>query len=64
MRGKSSSDRKTDTVIALYRIKVFPTWRDMYHFDSVMNVTFNDGKKHEDLSKVHNIDSIYACLIK
>lgn len=34
------------------RFNSFPIWRDLYHFDSVMNISFNDGKKHEDLSKV------------
>ncbi|KAJ6623311.1 hypothetical protein B0H10DRAFT_2162561 [Mycena sp. CBHHK59/15] len=35
-------------------------WHGLNHFDSVMNVTFNDGSKHEDISKMmlfaaHNI---------
>ena len=34
------------------RFELFPSWRDLYHFHGALNITFNDGKKHEDLSKV------------
>ncbi|KAJ7922455.1 hypothetical protein B0H13DRAFT_2230481 [Mycena leptocephala] len=38
----------------------FPRWRGLNHFDSVMNTTFNDGSKHEDVAKMmlfaaHNV---------
>ncbi|KAJ7936065.1 hypothetical protein B0H13DRAFT_1853765 [Mycena leptocephala] len=38
----------------------FPRWRGLNHFESVMNTTFNDGSKHEDVAKMmlffaHNV---------
>ncbi|KAJ7835622.1 hypothetical protein B0H13DRAFT_2240067 [Mycena leptocephala] len=38
----------------------FPRWKGLNHFDSVMNTTFNDGSKHEDVAKMmlfaaHNV---------
>ncbi|KAJ7443500.1 hypothetical protein B0H11DRAFT_2091370 [Mycena galericulata] len=38
----------------------FPRWRNLNHFDSVMSMSFNDGTKFEDVSKMiilasHNI---------
>ncbi|KAJ7075495.1 hypothetical protein B0H15DRAFT_925434 [Mycena belliarum] len=38
----------------------FPRWRNLNHFDTIMNVSFNDGSKHEDIAKemlfvAHNI---------
>ncbi|KAH9066101.1 hypothetical protein EDB83DRAFT_2506347 [Lactarius deliciosus] len=40
--------------------RAVPRWSGLYHFDEVMNVSFTDGTKHEDLSKIivfaaHNI---------
>ncbi|KAH9007984.1 hypothetical protein EDB83DRAFT_2509248 [Lactarius deliciosus] len=40
--------------------RAVPHWSGLYHFDEVMNVSFTDGTKHEDLSKIivfaaHNI---------
>ncbi|KAJ7640190.1 hypothetical protein B0H17DRAFT_1276808 [Mycena rosella] len=37
-----------------------PRWRDLNHFDAVMNITFNDGSKNEDIAKMmlfaaHNV---------
>ncbi|KAJ7471600.1 hypothetical protein B0H11DRAFT_2158977 [Mycena galericulata] len=37
-----------------------PRWRNLNHFQAVTNISFNDGSKHEDISKmilfaVHNI---------
>jgi hypothetical protein len=29
-----------------------PRWRGLNHFGTVMNVSFTDGSKHEDISKV------------
>ncbi|KAK7049204.1 hypothetical protein VNI00_005805 [Paramarasmius palmivorus] len=34
------------------RFKSFPRWRDLNHFDAVITVTFNDGTKHRDISKM------------
>lgn len=48
------------TLLNLVRIKKFPPWRDLYRFDSFMNITFNDGKKHEDLSKVTRLRDLLA----
>ncbi|KAK0479793.1 hypothetical protein IW261DRAFT_1419848 [Armillaria novae-zelandiae] len=34
------------------QIKLFPCWKDFYHFDSgFMGVNFTDGSKYEDLAK-------------
>ncbi|KAJ7822940.1 hypothetical protein B0H13DRAFT_2241567 [Mycena leptocephala] len=38
----------------------FPRWRGLHHFDSIMNITLNDGSKHEDVAKTmlfvaHNV---------
>ncbi|KAH9172732.1 hypothetical protein EDB89DRAFT_2114096 [Lactarius sanguifluus] len=40
--------------------RAVPRWSGLYHFHEVMNVSFTDGTKHEDLSKIlvfaaHNI---------
>ncbi|KAJ7099596.1 hypothetical protein B0H15DRAFT_1002950 [Mycena belliarum] len=37
-----------------------PRWRGLNHFDGVMNITFNDGSKNEDIAKMmlfvaHNV---------
>ncbi|KAJ7440387.1 hypothetical protein FB451DRAFT_1344114 [Mycena latifolia] len=44
----------------LDRFDNLPRWRNLDHFQTVTNVSFNDGGKHEDISKmilyaVHNI---------
>lgn len=38
----------------------FPRWRGLNHFETVMNTSFNDGSKHEDIAKMmlfvaHNV---------
>ncbi|KAJ6559821.1 hypothetical protein B0H19DRAFT_945156 [Mycena capillaripes] len=30
----------------------FPRWRNLNHFETVMNTSFNDGSKHEDIAKI------------
>ncbi|KAF8145632.1 hypothetical protein K438DRAFT_2097334 [Mycena galopus ATCC 62051] len=30
----------------------FPRWRSLNHFETVMNASFNDGSKHEDIAKM------------
>ncbi|KAJ6475715.1 hypothetical protein C8R47DRAFT_1178958 [Mycena vitilis] len=30
----------------------FPRWRNLSHFESVMGISFNDGSKYEDISKM------------
>ncbi|KAJ7720432.1 hypothetical protein B0H16DRAFT_1432379 [Mycena metata] len=42
------------------QIDSMPRWRNLNHFQTVSNLSFNDGSKHEDISKimiyaVHNI---------
>ncbi|KAJ7671821.1 hypothetical protein B0H14DRAFT_2657355 [Mycena olivaceomarginata] len=32
-------------------MSAFPRWRNLNHFDAVMNKSFNDGSKHEDIAK-------------
>ena len=39
---------------------LLPRWRNLNHFSSISNMTFNDGSKHRDVSKMiifaaHNI---------
>ncbi|KAJ6472802.1 hypothetical protein DFH09DRAFT_1110153 [Mycena vulgaris] len=53
------------------QFKVLPRWRNLNHFDSVMGTAFNDGSKHEDVSKqillaCHNLltDTIDLALLK
>ncbi|KAF7378401.1 hypothetical protein MSAN_00266700 [Mycena sanguinolenta] len=50
---------------------LLPRWRNMNHFQTVSNMTFNDGSKHQDISKmmlyaVHNIltDRLGLILLK
>jgi hypothetical protein len=31
---------------------MLPRWRGLNHFSEVMKITFTDGSKHEDISKV------------
>ncbi|KAF8209353.1 hypothetical protein K438DRAFT_1572521 [Mycena galopus ATCC 62051] len=38
----------------------FPRWRNLTHYDAVTGISFNDGSKHEDISKMiiltsHNV---------
>ncbi|KAJ6631086.1 hypothetical protein B0H10DRAFT_1773471 [Mycena sp. CBHHK59/15] len=42
------------------RMAAFPRWRNLNHFETVMNTSFNDGSKHEDIAKMmlfvaHNV---------
>ncbi|KAF8214910.1 hypothetical protein K438DRAFT_1901905 [Mycena galopus ATCC 62051] len=34
------------------QMAVFPRWRNLNHFETVMNTSFNDGSKHEDIAKM------------
>ncbi|KAJ6611518.1 hypothetical protein B0H10DRAFT_2165819 [Mycena sp. CBHHK59/15] len=50
-----SSIVKIDTQMA-----ALPRWRGLNHFETVMNTSFNDGSKHEDIAKMmlfvaHNV---------
>lgn len=36
----------------LYRARSLPTWRRLYHFDKMMNISFSDATKLKDLVKV------------
>ena len=36
----------------LYRARSLPTWRRLYHFDKIMNISFSDATKLKDLVKV------------
>ncbi|KAK6996136.1 hypothetical protein R3P38DRAFT_3222724 [Favolaschia claudopus] len=35
-----------------FEINSFPRWRNLNHFQSVTNISFNDGSKHEDIAKM------------
>ncbi|KAJ6473947.1 hypothetical protein DFH09DRAFT_1293679 [Mycena vulgaris] len=42
------------------QMAMFPRWRGLNHFGTVMNTSFNDGSKHEDIAKMmlfvaHNV---------
>ncbi|KAJ6476594.1 hypothetical protein DFH09DRAFT_1253495 [Mycena vulgaris] len=42
------------------QMAAFPRWRGLNHFETVMNTSFNDGSKHEDIAKTmlfvaHNV---------
>ncbi|KAJ7681176.1 hypothetical protein B0H17DRAFT_1161164 [Mycena rosella] len=34
------------------QMSLMPRWRGLNHFDAVMNITFNDGSKNEDIAKM------------
>ena len=34
------------------RFDVFPRWRNLNHFSRVTNISFSDGNKLQDISKV------------
>ncbi|KAF8164144.1 hypothetical protein K438DRAFT_2067539 [Mycena galopus ATCC 62051] len=34
------------------QMAAFPRWRNLNHFETVMNTSFNDGSKHEDIPKM------------
>ena len=45
-------------IIDCNRVSDFPRWRNLAHFNTVMNITFSDGNKLRDLTKVSfTIDS-------
>ncbi|KAJ6628855.1 hypothetical protein B0H10DRAFT_2260023 [Mycena sp. CBHHK59/15] len=42
------------------QMAAFPRWRNLNHFETVMNTSFNDGSKHKDIAKMmlfvaHNV---------
>ncbi|KAJ7764640.1 hypothetical protein DFH07DRAFT_738222 [Mycena maculata] len=42
------------------QMAAFPRWRRLGHFETIMNTSFNDGSKHEDIAKMmlfvaHNV---------
>ncbi|KAJ6524306.1 hypothetical protein B0H19DRAFT_1085294 [Mycena capillaripes] len=47
------------------QMAAFPHWRNLKHFETVMNTSFNDGSKHEDIAKMmlfvtHNVLDVDA----
>lgn len=34
------------------RVASFPRWRNLNHFSTIIHITFSDGNKMQDLSKV------------
>ena len=36
----------------LYRARSLPTWRRLYHFDKIINISFSDATKLKDLVTV------------
>ncbi|KAG1850743.1 hypothetical protein C8R48DRAFT_750083 [Suillus tomentosus] len=43
--------RPVENVFWIISISNFPRWRNLNHFKSVINVSFTDGNKYQDLSK-------------
>ncbi|KAG1787605.1 uncharacterized protein HD556DRAFT_1448615 [Suillus plorans] len=46
--------------VAAHNFKSFPRWRNLNHFDQVVSISFADGMKYEDISKLivfaaHNV---------
>jgi hypothetical protein len=39
----------------IYRARGLPTWRKLYHFDKIMDVSYTDATKLKDLVKVSMI---------
>ena len=39
-------------IFFLYRAHNLPTWRKLYHFDKIMDISFSDATKLRDLVKV------------
>jgi hypothetical protein len=37
----------------LFRFDAVPRWRGLKHFSEVMKISFTDGGKYEDISKVN-----------
>lgn len=49
-------------IVISCRFKAFPRWRNLHHFESgVMKSSFNDGSKHDDISRVI-IDTFGICI--
>jgi hypothetical protein len=46
------SESHSPLIFLLYRARSFPTWRRLYHFDKMMNISFSDATKLKDLVKV------------
>jgi hypothetical protein len=45
------------------RFAAVPRWSGLIHFQEVMNVSFTDGAKYEDLSKVRRLFPSPAILV-
>lgn len=48
-------------LIYLFRMDAMPRWRNINHFSNVMSITFNDGSKFQDMSKVYTLDFYLNC---
>lgn len=45
-----------------FSFSLVPRWSNLNHFESVMNITFNDGSKNRDISKVHvQLNKLSCC---
>lgn len=47
--------------LIVYRAAKFPRWRGLTHFGNVMSMSFTDGSKYEDLSKVTRPPTLFGC---
>ncbi|KAG1811595.1 hypothetical protein EV424DRAFT_1327573 [Suillus variegatus] len=47
----ASLGRDAQEAFENHRIANFPRWRNLNHFESVINISFTDGNKYQDLSK-------------
>jgi hypothetical protein len=55
MNSKSAFEYCKYKYIEAVSFDLVPRWRNLHHFKSVMNITFNDGSKNKDISKVMSI---------
>lgn len=49
--------------ITFNRFENMPRWRGLNHFESVMNISFNDGSKNRDIAKAWNKISNYLQIL-
>ncbi|KAJ6553880.1 hypothetical protein B0H10DRAFT_1848583, partial [Mycena sp. CBHHK59/15] len=55
------TDKGRESIVKIDKqMAAMPRWRGLNHFDNVMNISFNDGSKHEDIAKLmlfatHNV---------
>ncbi|KAJ7078038.1 hypothetical protein B0H15DRAFT_789221 [Mycena belliarum] len=59
-KARITEQGRAATVKIDTQMSKFPRWRGLNHFETIMNTSFNDGSKHEDIAKTmlfvaHNV---------